>query len=452
MRRPLPIPRPWLALWLAAAAAAPALAETPPASSAAPLPEVQLSRTRRFSAQGADPRIAVPLLDWTEDIADRLEKALGAALPCPPGTTFRLVLSEAPAPAGRPALKRELAIGETGVSARLVVCSAATADPAALLDALVSLMLARHVIAAQPAAAWRERPRDAPDWFCCGLAAGLFPGPRARAQREALDLWRAGRESEPARILRGAALPADARDDRTMAAAFVAWLRSRPDFPRIAADCMAAWAAGVTTDPARMARIVREPWTAADLDQEWDLWLAGLHQFDAPWALTEQDLLERCREALALPRELIPVEMPADAPDVLTPAVLVERRREPWSCVAAVAMVARLDRIPCGQHPETARIVRVYRDTLSSLTLPAQNFPLSLFDARPGPARMMRRFAVADAALDDLEAVCAARTEAAPAAARPDDPGRDFEFLLNAAASREIFRDAATHPTLRPDR
>lgn len=445
MRLPLPISRPWLAICLAAAT--PALAETPPAPAVAPsLPEVQLSRTRRFSAQGADPRIAVPLLDWTEDIADRLEKALGAPLPCPPGTTFRLVLSEAPAPAGRPTLKRELAIGETGVSARLVVCSAATADPAALLDALVSLMLARHVIAAQPAAAWRERPRDAPDWFCCGLAAGLFPGPRARTQREALALWSAGRESAPARILRRATLPAGAHDDRAMAAAFVAWLRSRPDFPRIAAECMKVWAAGGTTDPARLARIVRDPWTAAELDQEWDLWLAGLRQFDAPWALTEQDLLERCREALALPRELIPVEMPADVPDTLTPAVLVERRREPWSCVAAVAMVARLDRIPCGQHPETARIVRAYRDTLSSLTLPPQKFPLSLFDARPGPARMMRRFAVADAALDDLEAVCVARAEAAPAAAHPDDPGRDFEFLLNAAASREIFRDAAARP------
>lgn len=417
---------------------------------AASLPDIQLSRTRRFSASGPDPRVTVPLLDWTEDIADRLERAIGEALPCPNGTSFRLVVGSDSAGDDTPAVRRELAVGEAGVSARLFIASAERADPAVLLDALVSLMLARHVIARQPPASWRAQPRDAPEWFATGLAASLYPGPHARAQRDGQAIWKAGRETTPDRILTGFRIPAGARDDRAMAAALVGLLRSRPDFVRIANEAMTTWAAGGTIDEALLARTVNPAWTPAGLRQEWDLWLAGLRHFDTPWALTETDLLVRCREALRLPSALVPVELPADAPGALTPEAIVERRDEPWAKVAALRMIAELDRIPAGQVPDVGRLVAAFRAPLAALGRPPAAFPRRLVVWSPRTATLLARLASAREALDDLEALAAARADvAAQESARAADDAahganRSFEARLDSTAMREIFRDTAT--------
>lgn len=422
---------------------------------AATLPDIQLSRSRRFSASGPDPRVTVPLLDWTEDIADRLERAIGETLPCPNGTSFRLIVGPDGAPDDTPAVRRELAVGEAGVSARLFIASAERADPAVLLDALVSLMLARHVIARQPPASWRAQPRDTPEWFSVGLAAGLYPGPRARAQRDGQALWTAGRETTPDRVLAGFRLPAGARDDRAMAAALVGFLRSRPDFGRIVGEALKTWAAGGTIDATLLARMVNPAWTPAGLRQEWDLWLAGLRQFDTPWALTETDLLLRCREVLQLPAALVPVELPADAPGVLTPEAIVERRDEPWAKVAALRMIADLDRIPAGQVPAATRLIADFRNPLAAVGRPRTSFPRRLVVWNPGTTSLLARLASAREALDDLEALAAARADVAAqdAARAASDPAlganRSFEARLDSTAMREIFRDTATRPSPR---
>ncbi len=423
---------------VAGLAALPATAVLPTAEGgpAAPSPVVHFSTTQRFAAQGIDPLQTVPFLAWLEEVAGRLERALGERLPAERGQPLVFVLEGDPAATNVP-IRREILAGSRGLGQVVRISNPERADPAEVLAAAVSMMVARHVAARQTPAARDARPALAPDWFACGLAGSLYAAPRLALQRRALDAWT--READPP--LESVLGPGPADSPFAPLAewtSLVAWLRTRSDFVELAGWLMDAWAAGRTIDAGRLAARLNPAWKARDLAQQADLAIAAARRSDVPWRLTAADLAARLREALALPRDRIPIVLPEDVADPIDIRVLIDRRREPWARAVAHAMRLAVDQIPAGQDPALSRVANAYRGILDPLRQPVEGHAPGWF----GAWRLRRRLAAADREFDDLEALIAAgRDVPLPEAPReaPDPAGG--EARLEIEAMRQIFHD-----------
>lgn len=441
--------RPSAALRLAAGlatASAAACAQSPPVGgvvTAAPVPVVHFSTTQRFACRGADSLTTVPFLTWIEEVADRLERALGEPLPAERGRPMLFVLAQDPAqPAAR--IRREMSSGSAGLGQVVRIANPERAEPADVLAACVSMMVARHVAARQPFAARDARPVTAPDWFACGIAGTLYSVPRLALQRRALDAWSRGVDRPLAGLL-GPAPPGEPFAPLAEWTTLIAWLRARPGFPGMARQLMQTWADGKAVDPEDLARRLDPAWSARDMAQQWDLAIAAARQIDAPWRLTSADLAARLRAAIRLARDQVPLVLPDDVPDPITPATLLEHRGEPWSLALARTMLANVDLIPAGRDPALAGAANRYRGVLYALMQPVPRGPAGWIRRYPGGWSLRRSLARADREFDDLEALLAAGLDPnAPPSGTRRTPAADMPPPDRAEtdAMREIFHDA----------
>jgi hypothetical protein len=423
---------------VAGLAALPAAA-VPPTTGGGPAalpPVVHFSTTQRFAAQGLDSLQTVPFLAWLEEVAGRLERALGESLPAERGQPLVFVLGGDPA-GTRAHIRREILSGSRGFGQVVRISNPERAEPAEVLAAAVSMMVARHVAARQPPDARDARPALAPDWFACGLAGSLYAVPRLVLQRRALDAWM--READPP--LESILGPGPAASPFAPLAEWttlVAWLRTRSDFADLAGWCMNAWAAGQTVDTGRLAARLNPAWTARDLAQQFDLAIAVARRSDVPWRMTAADLAARLREAIAPSRDRTPIVLPEDVADPIDIRVLIDRRHEPWARAVAHAMRMSIDQIPVGQDPALNRVVNAYRDILDPLRQPVAGHVPGWF----GAWRLRRRLEAADREFDDLEALVAAGPEVpVPAAPRAAPDPAQGETRLETEAMRQIFHD-----------
>lgn len=379
---------------------------------------------------------------WIEEVADRLERALGVPLPARRGRPMLFVLSHDPASPGAQ-IRRETSRESAGLGQVVRIANPEKADPADVLAACVSMMVARYVAAGQPPAARDAHPLTAPDWFACGLAGTLYSVPRQAFQRRTLEAWSRGSDRPLTDIL-GPAPPGEPFAPMAEWATLVAWLRARPGFPGTARELMRVWADGNAVDAASLARRLDAAWSALDMAQQWDLAIAAARQFDAPWRLTSADLAARLRAAIRVSRDRVPLVLPDDVPDPITPATLLARRGVPWSLVVARTMLANVDSIPSGRDPALAGAANRYRGILYALMQPVPRGPAGWIRRSAGGWSLRRSLAWADREFDDLEALLAAGLDPnAPsddARRKPaaDAPPRDRS---ETDAMREIFHD-----------
>lgn len=417
---------------------APALAALTLAAGAAP-PEAIFSSTRRFALRTDDRARDAGFLVWVEEVAGRLERAMGEPLPAGSGWPLLVEVRRGPSNAP-PAVVRRLHPDSRGMGQTLILEQPDAVPPADILAAAVSLMLARHVAIRQPADERDRAPLPAPDWFAAGLAGTLFGPPRLAFQRRAFEQWRRG-EDPPLASLVAAGLPERPFEQMPAWTAFVAWLRRRPDFRAVSDRILRAAARREALSPAEVAATLNAAWTARDLAQEWDLAMAALSRLESPWSESPLRLALRLRAAVRVAAAEAPFEPPPEAPAVITPEALRLARGQPWSRQAAAWMLAAVERVPVGGDADLAKVAHRYRAVLHTLAQPApEGWLWGWLRRRASNWALSRHIAEATRALDDREALLAAEDAAAAPPFAPRDV--EVEAHIQADAHRTSLPDA----------
>jgi len=381
-------------------------------------PEVLFSSSRRFALRTCERARDAPLLAMLEDVAARLEEALGAPLPAPAGRPW-LVIVERDAGAGPPRAVREADLGTRGLGRTLRLVRPEELPPSTILVGIVAGLVARHVAKHQPPAEADSSPRWPPEWLAAGLAGTLYPGPRQAWLRRAADEWSAGQDPPLGQLL---AVEIGGADEHMLPflTALVAWLRRLPSFPRLADHLLRAAAAGTSPSCAELAAAIQPGWSSRDLEQAWDLALASLRRIETPWSEPRPRRIARLRSALLLSPAHIPLMLPPDVSPPLTPRDLVRADGAAWVPPLATQMQSALNRIPLGDDPDLLEVAALYRSVLRSL-MDADRSPL---DAVVRPLRrfmLTNRLSEAEQRLDDLEALAAAEEELETSPAMGDE-------------------------------
>ncbi len=405
--------------------------------------DVLFSSSRRFAIRTADRRRDAPFLAWLEDATDRLERAVGHPLPAAAGSPFLVVVRrDAPAPR----IVRRLHTGSGGLAQTLQLDRPEELSPADILADSVALMAARYVAIRQPPDERDRAPMAPPDWLGAGLAGTLYAGPRQAAQRRALEAWSRAADP-PLAVLLGPEPPRPPHTARDFWTTLVAWLRRRPDFPALCDRLFREAARGGLAAIEDIARMLDPAWTATDLEQEWDLALASLRRQELPLADSDARRAARLREALRLTPGRIPFDLPPDAPESVTPDVLLQRYGEPWSARLAAAMLAGVERLPIPRGSELERVAVAYRAVLADLARPVPGGgPLGAVHRAIARWALRRRLERADRELDDLEAICAAEEALPdPFSARPSVPPAAGMPAPSGAAAVRHSASSASH-------
>ncbi len=414
------------ALLAAAAIGSPAApTSAPPAAVAS---EVLFSASRRFALRTRDRARDMPLLALREDVAWRLEEALGEPMPAPAGRPWLVIVERGPE-AGPPRAMREADLNTRGMGRTLRLVQPEELPPSVILVGIVAGMTARHVAGRQAPEEADSTPRWAPEWFAAGLAGTLYPTPRQAWLRQAAAEWSAARDPPLETLL---AIGIGRADERILPflTALVAWLRRLPNYPHLADRILRSAAAGAPMGPAELAAAVNPSWSARDLAQMWDLALGGLRRIEAPWAEPRERRIARLREAVTLTHGEIPLALPPDVPAPLHPRDLVRADGAAWVPPLAAQMHAALNRVPLGDDPALLDVASDLRRVLATL-VETDAGPLDRLVRRLRRGPMLQRLDLVERRLDDLEAIAAA--EAATDAARTADD--EVEALIRRDAA-----------------
>ncbi len=397
------------------------------------------SRTQRFAAIGANPGELIELLIWAEDFADRLAQFVGNPLPTHRAAPLEFHIAEDPS-----LLEGQVRIREFedlgGWSQRILITNSAATDPADVLDAFSLLLLSRYAQALQTPDHRRARPARVAGWWAAGVARQLLPGARALGRREVLREWDAGRCLSLVRLLTPRPPGPGAALEKAYAAAAVAWLKSRRDFPEIMEGLFRRWAAGDADDAAFLAERLGFPGNERALEIEWELWLAALRARQSQFAPATAGDLRALRDTLILRRADLPPGAPDTLPARLPLELLAQHRAEPWARAAARRLHGSVVRLQYGRGAEFRAVVVEYAGYLAAV---ARSDPASRSAfARWAEGRVLhRRLAAAASAQARLEARVLARPAPAASENLPSDGPNRAD--LEQRALLEIQRDAA---------
>ena len=379
-----------------AAPAAPLRAQeaTPPAA------RTLFSTSHRFAVSGLSGPDALTMARWADDVAERLERALGVPLPFAAGEV--ILLRALPAAARlTPGVEISQGYFDGRLQQKMVVVRPAEVDQEDLLEGLCALLVSRCMVTRQAPEQRYQQPSAAPAWLSVGLAQTLFKELRARNAPAALQLRDEGRLPRVEELLEWQVLPAGRWREKYCCGVLAGWLMAQPDARERWAALLAQLAGGGDVRAAVQRGFLRLPdWPA--VEREWDRWVSQQRQilFDvgqrAPERLGELAALFTLQPAAFGVKD-------TNAPATVTADALIPRHAEPWvgPLCGAVALRGRL--LSAGQPPEigaAAQAVVAFYESLGRAARAKKGF----FARGPSTAALEKELAAARQALAALQA------------------------------------------------
>lgn len=169
------------------------------------------SPSRRFTVVSSDVREGLELTNWAEQIAVKVEQAIGIELPSGKSSIVRIVLypevRSVSKDSSRVMTTQELVDGQ--LVQRLLIYDYDNADPKDALETLCHLLLNSYVVnrlralkISNPTLTINHQPSTIPYWLVVGMAQSLYSSLRARNSEVVLRRWQEGQLLPLAQFLR----------------------------------------------------------------------------------------------------------------------------------------------------------------------------------------------------------------------------------------------------------
>jgi hypothetical protein len=319
----------------------------------------------RFAVVGSNRLENVSLMDWCEDIADRIESLTG--LPSTLGrrsVQFSVQEGTTETPGG--VAIRHAQQGKKRIH-RIFLRNYAAAYTPRGRQAICRVVLADYV----------EGPIDAllslPPWLWKGAEQNLLPTVRIEGFERVLALWRAGKLISVWDLV-GEGQGDDPRQsamegqDRLAAyGAFVKWLSVMPGRRARFRALFAKVASGQSITVKTLGPLVTATGDRMRVDEAWDRWLLRQrHIVYTPGAVSTRTVDQLRSELLIYPGACgIPLDV--ELPRRATMVWLVELRRRPWVSTFVRNKRQRLDLLAAGRSEAFQAIVTELGEFLSAL-------------------------------------------------------------------------------------
>lgn len=396
---------PWaILLWLGGSLFATGLAQEdrlPPQTAAGPEgARTVFSTSRRFMVSGFAPAAAANLAHWAEDVAGRMESALG---PLPMDRGWYLELQAVP---GSQVAKAQGWVDGL-LQQRLEVGRSEELDQEDALEGLVWLLLNRWPVQRQTVATRAQSLATVPDWLAAGLAQQLYPELRRRNATVVQERWQEGQLASWPELLEREILPTGRWVAKAESALLVDWLLERKArWEPLWKSC----AEGKRMGADEFARQVLAMDGAPAAAQAWEVWLAGQQErHRGVQAVDAQQVAEFERWSMFEAADLQAVRAEATPPLAL--ADLIALRRERWVPALAARRSWQLQMAMMSRAPEWQDVGRLYLEYLEALAGRGPGYTGGLFGRGPSARQLASMLTDAERARVRLRDEVQARTD-----------------------------------------
>lgn len=330
-------------------------------------PAAAISSTHRFMAAGAmSSSERVSLAAAAEEAADRLEAVVGLKIPFWRNQPVELIArAKAESPSG--SVIRAQGWVDRGLAQKLIIVNPDRADQEDILEGLCWLLLNRCVITRQGVEE-RERSLGAvPDWLSVGAAQNLYQSLRSRNRQIAVRTWADGEGLSFAEVLGLEILPPGRWGQKAVCGAVVDCIAESDDAAAVFDGLFARLARGERITPAWMSKALAGRDSPKELEKAWDLWLARQTQVKPYGGRGPADAVAALQGVLAVDPLQYGFTGDDGLPDVMTPADLIEFRKERWVPKLAAGLSLRVKGLGLGESPGFRRVVNKYGDFFDAL-------------------------------------------------------------------------------------
>jgi len=221
----------------------------------------------------------VSLLTWCDEILENVGTTYGHKAVSLRRWPLRIVLKDESSRAGGRVVKAQNERG-TALGQVLFIEAPDVVPQEDILEGMCWLLLNRYVVAKQSLPQRSEKLGTVPDWLAVGLAQEMYAPLRARNNRIVVNAWREGVQLSAAQTLAGANISPEQTLQRAVAAVFYDWISSFANSDELFPAMFSLMASGRDVTPEWLANRIPELSDAADVEQQWDLWVATRQQIN----------------------------------------------------------------------------------------------------------------------------------------------------------------------------
>ena len=303
------------------------------------------SSSGRFHVAAPDSVIAVHVARWAEDVARRLEQALGIKMTFGSSRSFRIVVrADKGESDGSVSASRTIADGN--LVQQLAVDDFSGADWEEGLEKLCGLLVEGYAAERRAGRDAVPEPVSVPEWLPAGLAQYVDPALRVR-NREILQNWqKEGGVPAFAEVLKWHVLPPGRTRERSVCGVAVAWLCSMSGKATLFDRIFEYLCAGESLSPERIVAAMPACKTADDMEAAWRGWVDRECSVVAKPGALSSDWIRMLREQLAaVPGECcVPPDLKWPAPAEL--GTLIGVKKADWMpgfCAAKTAVIRTME-------------------------------------------------------------------------------------------------------------
>jgi hypothetical protein len=316
---------------------------------------VAISSSRRFIVSGMSSAENVSFCISMEEVAKKVGGVLGLEIPFARSQSVQVQIRHDPsAPRGR--VIRAQGWVDRQLSQKLIITNFERVNEEDTLEGLCWLLLNRLVVARQTFEQKTTCLGTVPDWLSTGVAQNLYLALRDRNSQVALSRWREGKSLPLAAILEFEYLPEGRWSEKAFSGLAVDWLTSLPRAAGVFDRLLTRLAGGGKLTVEELSEVVLGREAAAELEKNWDLWLAQQTQVKRYGGSMPGDQIAAIEELRTVRPEDFGFVAEDGLPSELDLRQVIESRGEPWLQKLAVTLSLKAKALGLGE-PEEYRAV-----------------------------------------------------------------------------------------------
>ena len=355
------------------------------------------STSHRFAISGLSGVDAITLARWADDVAERVERALGSPIPFEAGEV--IILRALPSARGiQPGAEISQGYFDGRLQQKMVIVRPADADQEDLLEGLCTLLVNRQLVSLQAPERRREQPVVAPAWLGVGLAQVLFHELRSRNAPAVLRLREEGHLPRVDDLLDWNVLPAGRWREKYCCGVFAGWLSAQADARDRWAGLLRTLAEGGDLRATLQKGVLRmADWPA--VERGWERWVDQQQQVVRDIGRQAPRHLDELEAMMTLEPRALGVTS-TNAPPRIEAAALIPRRKEGWVGTLASSAAFRTRLAAVGQPPEVAKAAESLAAFYDELARAAR--AKGFFSRGPSAASLQSRLEAAQGAFATL--------------------------------------------------
>jgi hypothetical protein len=329
--------------------------------------EVTSSPGGRFMVVGSNAVQNMELVNWAEEVADKVERTIGIKLPYGESRVIKIVVNSGDSgSSGRVVPEEKIESGE--LLQRLFISNYEKVEGSEANEMLCKLLLNGYVACYRPKkvevmkltpSQMVVKTNAVPLWFYRGVSQYIYQDTRARNIETILRLWKRGQLRPFPEFLDPVSKDGE-YPYGSVNGVMIAWLESLPESDRLFDSVFEQLSSGGVLSSEWFAKNIKGCNSASDVDEKWENWIIGQWRVVHRLGVATPLQIEQLKERLLLQQGDVGMPLSTNINQRITFQSLIDFKTTEWLPTVLQNKIAELKLLGMGKGKDFNDVVSAY--------------------------------------------------------------------------------------------